>query len=190
MTTPMSDDRFRFLKRLARADDAPIFAAELMREAERAREAEAAYRDDLWRGLRRAHQLTLETQTCEEACADLVRLVFAARNERDRLQESVFGLQEMVNELEDKLNDRNVPAELIDGLRALTNTVTRDPNPDEPNECLRCTQHFGREPGSDDEPGFCNVCAHEVAEDFRAHGPALLAHLYVLEYGRKPPETP
>lgn len=56
---------------------------------ERATKAEAEVerlRDDVKRGLRIANDLTLETQTVEEACVDLVRQVREARAEVERLQ--------------------------------------------------------------------------------------------------------
>jgi iron-sulfur cluster repair protein YtfE (RIC family) len=44
-----------------------------------------ALRDDVLRGFKIAHEVTLETQTVEEACSDLVRLVKQARAQRDDL---------------------------------------------------------------------------------------------------------
>lgn len=44
-----------------------------------------ALQDDVKRGLRIGHELTLETQTVEEMAADLVRQVRSAREERDKL---------------------------------------------------------------------------------------------------------
>lgn len=51
-----------------------------------AAESPKALAEDVLRGLKIAHEITTETQTVEEACADLVQLVRQARTERDEAQ--------------------------------------------------------------------------------------------------------
>lgn len=51
------------------------------------------------------------------------------------------------------------------------------PNDEEPDSCLRCRCLFHRRDDSDDEPGFCNVCAQDIAEAFHHCLPAALAIL-------------
>lgn len=67
-----------------------LYAEEAKRlDAEAENEALRAERE---RGLWIAHELTLETQTVEEACASLVDLVRKARAERDRLRDGKLWL--------------------------------------------------------------------------------------------------
>lgn len=54
--------------------------------------------DDIRRGLRIAHQVSEETQTVEEACADLVRLVRKAREERESALAEVVKLKGVLTE--------------------------------------------------------------------------------------------
>ena len=60
--------------------------------ASRLRELE----EDIQRGLKIAHGVTLETQTVEEACTDLVRLLRKARTERDAALDRVQALSAYV----------------------------------------------------------------------------------------------
>lgn len=72
-------------------------AAELALKArEEAEERIQELEQDIRTGLRIAHQLTEETQTVEEACTDLVRLVREARKTRDERDAKIA---EMVREL-------------------------------------------------------------------------------------------
>lgn len=80
----ITDERAAVIRSVLTLSDATI--ATLRAEVER-------LKDDTARGLRRAYDLTLETQTVDEAVADLVRLVRSARAERDESLGKVERLQ-------------------------------------------------------------------------------------------------
>lgn len=67
-----------------------LFIDEEQTSAE-SREARKSLEDDRLRALKLAHELTLETQTCEEAVADLVRQVKEARAKIDERNLTLLG---------------------------------------------------------------------------------------------------
>jgi hypothetical protein len=76
---------------LARRDDLDLEVVRLSNELKE-------LRADVLRGLNIANELTPETQTVEEACADLVRLVREARAQRDN-RPVVTSQSEMLRDL-------------------------------------------------------------------------------------------
>jgi len=70
--------------------DAELFSR-LLATIDRERAARDELEEDRKRALKRAYDLTLETQTCEEAVADLVRMVREGRAAREKVEAALAG---------------------------------------------------------------------------------------------------